>query len=409
MKKLLLIPTVLLICMVGIIFLIAIPKIEKDITTHLQTFGFKDIIIEETRVGLTNISIDNIALDTKHSNRIKNINLNINWLNYLFNNQIKSIRIEELNLTNTTTNIGTLLSYKKNINFKKLSAIPANKIQIKKVLWETVTPQGVFNFDASILIQKEDDKHKLTAFINTNQDKLSFLSQWSGTIDNNNNLQIEGTFNDFKIAHHTTEIHRGTGWMTYQETNEKSTIAGQVDAGSGKIFSIPANNIALIIGQEEDHYPILLRAQASGIPDVRLTMDMHYTNKIENQSFETTLSIKKPTIFFDYLEKQNIVHKKIKRNNYNNVPTNLTLSYLPEKRFADGPIPFNISVKQDLKDTMSGTFLIYPDSFDIRGTAEVTPPLLELIQSLWTIKEDNISGDVIRIDGNLKSFSPSSN
>ena len=77
---------------------------------------------------------------------------------------------------------------------------------------------------------------------------------------------------------------------------------------------------------------------------------------------------------------------------------------MPDKRFIDGPIPFDFKIKQNLKETLKGTFLIYPDSFDIRGTAETNRSTIELIQSLGILKEENIAEETIRLDGNIKSL-----
>ncbi len=84
--------------------------------------------------------------------------------------------------------------------------------------------------------------------------------------------------------------------------------------------------------------------------------------------------------------------------------TNITLSYLPERRFVDGPLPFDVSAQSKGKSILNGTFLIYPKDMEVRGNAQTNKKHTKDIQTLLSIPDEKVSEGTIRLDGSIKGL-----
>ena len=99
---------------------------------------------------------------------------------------------------------------------------------------------------------------------------------------------------------------------------------------------------------------------------------------------------------------QNNVFSPEKSLSLSNVETRLTAQYTPEKRFADGPIPFHLTAEEfKTNRKANGTVLIYPDQMDMRGTLNGNSDILNLISIIFGLEKTE--NDLIRIDKNLKN------
>lgn len=380
-------------------------KIQTDIENHLKNLGFKEIIIEKTSVGLTSIHTQNIKLDKDGFSTIKSLKARLFWPSYLVKKEIESVTINELVLTSLADDIdGLLLHRKKEEDLDKFFKEPINKLTIEKIIWDIATSQGAFRLEGSLAVQDKEQQKDIRASLQATQKQLTLDSQWAGTWNANNNLQLNGTIESLKLHHSPIKIGRANGWISYNNKDNTHNISGQLDAGSGMIFNIPINDIGLVIGQEKDSFPILFRAQASGVKDATLSIDMRATPDPQQADFSASLNIADTREFLNYLKNQDI-KKDIVPENYKEMGhTNIQLTYMPTRRFADGPIPFDMRIIQDSKENLKGTFLIYPDSLDIRGTAETKEEILNLLKLLLSIPDKNISENVIRLEGNLGNF-----
>ena len=53
---------------------------------------------------------------------------------------------------------------------------------------------------------------------------------------------------------------------------------------------------------------------------------------------------------------------------------------------------------------LNGTFLIYPDSLDVRGAAQGKKEAINFFQTLFNIADEKVSNDNIRFEENLKKL-----
>jgi hypothetical protein len=402
MKKILIIFTFCCALIVGAVFVIALPKTEQTIQSTLQDIGFKNVTIGHASFNLTGINFNNIQLDKDGFSVISNLNATIFWPKFFLSSKITSITIEEVRLSMVPRDLRYAI---KKFNASSLLA-SAKNITINKIILDLAAPNHALQFNGALSIQEtSDNKKSITAQLSAKQHELAFNSKWAGKIDaKSNTIEIDGDFEELKINASPLNLNRGNGWLSYSSQNGNSIVSAQFDAGNGKILGIPTKNINIILGQDPDGYPVLFRANAAGIENVQLTGDFLYTTGITNRMFNATLDIPRTDQFFEYLKVQNIIPNTTKKLTGDVTTINTLLVYTPEKRFAGGPLPFDVSIQTDLKDQLTGTFLIYPDSFDIRGTTETSKPILDILNAVFTIPEENVVDNVIRLDGNIKSL-----
>lgn len=407
MKKFFLFLLLLTTIIIASAFFYALPKAEQYTLNHIANLGYKNATIENTSITFSGFVIDKINLDKDGFSYVENVSIKLFWPSFLIKRDIDLITINKITMASVTDDLRSTFFYKNNFNTAKIASISAKKIDIKNIIWDTATPQGAIRIEAQSTIEKTKDKSLIKASVHAAQHELSFNSNWSGYFDDQNNIELEGTLDQLNVNYAPLHLHRGTGWLSYHQLEEETSLSGQLDSGSGKIFNIPINNISLTIGKKDNYYPILFRTQASGIKNVYFTSDLHYSKKTQNKTFDTTLKISDFSAFINYLKKLEIIKTDLKTGN--NKQTNIALTYMSEKRFADGPLPFDLTIEQTSSDVLNGTFLLYTDSMDIRGTAQGDEDFLGILKTLFLINDKNISGDVLRIDGNLKSLITHSN
>lgn len=403
MKRLILFLVFLIALSIGAIFFVAIPKLEKNLEASLTEIGFKHIAINDTSFNFGGVNIAEIGLDEDNFSKAQNIKIHLFWPEYIFQGEIENIEIDSIQLSSVTDEFRDLLYLIKQADIKKLSALEADELRIRNLIWDTATPLGALRFDGNITLTREETKYNVTAGLNAQQQQLSFASQWTGSFDKDQ-LQIDATFEDMGLSHPLLSTHRGTGWLSYTTGKNMPSISGQFDAGNGRLINIPINNVSLAIGKEEDYYPVIFRAQASGVENALFNMDMHYSPDITKQLFNTGLSIESPKDFFDYLRQNSLLKKDIDYSELGDYKTTVKIAYEPEKRFADGPFPFDVAVTNTNRQLLDGTFLVYPDSLDVRGTASSKTNFMKFVVTLLQVNEKNISDDVIRIDSNLREL-----
>jgi hypothetical protein len=382
----------------------ALPKAETLITKQVENLGYNNVAIEGITIHPDGFAIGKILFGPDHFNSAENIAMQVDWPDFVLKGLITTLTINKIQLASITDDANDLLRYQQEFDIAKLADIPAKKINLRSLVWDTATPQGALRLESVATLSNESDKTIINAQLNAQQKQLGFASQWQGLIDEQRNIQLDGKFDGFNVKYGPMQINRGTGWLSYSRQGEIVHLAGQLEAGSGKMFAIPMSKISLVIGQEDDHYPILFRAQASGMESVRLATDISYAHTIDKQSFKTTFNIDDPQEFLRHLEEQNLITAGKANAITIKDHTDVMLTYLPEKRFADGPIPFDLVVANRAINVLNGTFLIYPDSLDVRGTVQSNEEMIKVLKVLSIATDQNITDNSVRLDGSLKQM-----
>lgn len=383
-------------------FFYAKPKVETEIKTTLKNFGFNHAEIENSSIHLTAIFIPQIKLDKDGFSVAKNINVSLSWPRFISTGHIKKIEIAEVKLASTLQNLKFLPSKLKKLNWNAIQTVKSDEIKINNLIWDLATKEKALRFQASgaITKSKDNDDHILKATIDAEQYDIGFNSQWSGVINAKAQI-IDGEISALKFNHKSFNLNRGTGWLSYQSKDGETDLSAQIESGSGKLMGAPITNISLLGGQDTQGYPILFRAKAAGIEGTYITSDLHYAPKSEDRKFTTTLDIQNLNDFQLYLNKNNIVTKVTASDLANITDTKTYFTYMPDRRFPDGPLPFDLYTDENDKTVLEGTFLVYPDSYDVRGTLEADDKVTRAIKGFFNIDSSQISGNVIRLDSNI--------
>ncbi len=382
------------------IFLIVIPRAEKIIISNLEEIGFKNISFSQTKPTFTGLKISSVQLDKDGFNSAENIKVNIYWPTYFLKPTTKNIIIDDLKISAVPSELKDILKILNNAN--NISGILAQNIIIHKITYDLALDTKALRFEGRLMLKENDEQsHILRAVFDGVQHELAFQSIWSGKINySNRNLTIDGTFENVKVNLPPTQINRGAGWFSYISNAEENELGMQITAGSGKFFDIPLQNLNFTLGRDDNGYPLLFRSNIIGIEDSKFMADFYYANQAANRKFRSELSIPNQNDFMKILEINRVITKT---PNFDQEPpssVNAEIYYVAEKRFAGGPLPFDITFNQN----MNGTILIYPDSLDVRGTIEGDENTINYLDALIGIPEENISNNVIRLDSNIKSL-----
>lgn len=404
LKKLILSSVVFIVlCFLAIQF-IALPKAQRNLNDTFQTMGFKHTQINDLKVSLKGLSINKIALDQDGFDSAENITINLFWPSYIFKSDIKKLVINKIKISSIANNVNDIVRYKSSMNIEKINSLKIDNIEIKNFVWDIATAENAIRMEGNLKIDRQGDNKNITSNISAAQHELNFISQWAGVLNNNNDYNIEGTFDEFGFSAKPISMNRGTGWITFENKENNLNVTAQLDAGSGTILNAPFKNISFLLSQNESAYPIIFRANAAGIDDVNLYGDFQISRNISDQAFDLMLTTPDPNLFVNYLKQQNVVSGNISGKNYPIDETTILLSYDASSRFADGPLPFKLTAKTDEKSALNGTFLIYPDSMDVRGTAQGNNDVISFLQTIFHLNNKNISDGNIRLDENVKSL-----
>ncbi|HPD82656.1 MAG TPA: hypothetical protein PLK85_02465 [Alphaproteobacteria bacterium] len=381
------------------IYFYALPKAEQKILDGLASLGINNAKIEGTSIHLTGLKIDKIILDQDGFDEIKNLNANIYWPDFIRTKNIDKIVIEESSLSMTAPELRQSFIKLGKFDWSTLTRLSVDALIIHNVTLNLSASTKALRFTGNFKLRKQNDFSVFSSQIKAAQYDLGFKSQWQGKVTkNNDSVTLEALFEEVKANNKLIEMNRGDGWLSYIRKNNTSEISGQVEAGSGKIFKVPAKNISLVLGHENEGYPILFRAEAAGNEGTILTADYMYAHDVQKRDFKAALKIGNLENFLQTLKQENLIAEETSLPQLDTLETNV--KFVPEKRFSGGPIPFDVVAQNGL----NGTFLIYPDSFDVRGSLETEPDFLKFVKNLFPIPDENIVDDVIRIDGNLESL-----
>lgn len=407
MKKIILFFVILIsLCFVFVEFIL-IPKTTNQIQDYLNSAGFKHTKIENINFTTTGVNIPVAILDKDEFNIAKNIQVDLFWPTYIFNSKINVITVEEIKISSVVNTPKDILLYKHLFTKEKIENDITQDIIVKKLIWDIATPETALRLegDFELSATKNSEKKNIKGNLNAAQHELSFNSQWFGTIGKDNQFNIEGNYDGLNINTNPFQLHRATGWVNLENNPDKNQdIAIQMDAGNGTLLNIPLNNISFILNENEGAYPASFRAQASAIDGAKLFADFKISEEIEKQNFEILFDIDNPKDFLRYLNNQNILKNTNNQDTIINKKTKIYLTYKAEDRFANGPMPFSLKIAEDNKDTGNGTFLIYPNSFDVRGTAQGNSSTINLLKTFLSIDDKSISDDNIRLDTNIKNL-----
>ncbi len=285
-------------------------------------------------------------------------------------------------------------------------SLPAGDVQIEKITSDFATPYGDLRLEATMGIDAADESgnRALRAVVRARQFQLSFDTRWSGTIAPNGNMVLDADILDGRMNIGPARLSRLVGWFNWNgESADVPIVTGQIDVGSGTIFGLPLQNISATIGGTARETDIMFRTGLSGTNSALLSMDTKVS--AAGTRYDAALDIKDTETFFAHV--QTLQPKTVPEALRFLGPLRVYMNYREDRRFTGGPLPFELRAQAAGKNIVDGNILIYPDAFELRGSAQMDETLAIAVQEYFSIAADKRTGGALRLDGDIRAlFAP---
>ncbi len=377
---------ILLGLVLGSIFFFAIPQIKADIRETIQESGFKDVTFNGFQFSHTGFLLKTIKTENLE---IKNFSATLYWPTYFLERKIDSIKIDEaqVNLmidTDKRTFIYKISNYLKKIN---IATIP--QIEIKSFIVNT-------NSDITFLGSLYKNNSEISGTLTSNNNFIKLNSKWILSSASDQSKKLYFNIEEIGVKNQSLTLNRGTGWASYEIDDNQNTLNAQIEAGSGTFFKLPINDLRFVIGKDNDIQTFIFRASASGYPEIKISSDYEWKNNFNIHRLNYNFSFPSSTILKDYFSANSIL-------NIINFPelrkTSLTLDYIAERRFVEGPLPFQIKVTDENEEKLTGMVLLYPEKLDLRGTISGDVNIIDFIDNNIPFDMFRTSKNSLRLDG----------
>lgn len=399
MKRFFLFLLLFILALAALIFFIALPKAKMHIENALKDAGFTYAQASEVHFKPTGMVVENINIDADGFSKITNLKANIFWPTYFFEKEIDSLNIQYVNIISSDSSLNDFPSLKRKLNLKQLDKHQIQKVSVNHISWDFPLYNYAIRVEGNLDISRDSQGKKISMNIDARQHELTFSTKWKGRVNDNGDHFLNSTIEGFQLNLPSLSLHRSTGWFSYKNENDTTDLSGQLDAGSGAIFNLPAKNISFILGKNDQFYPVIIRAYAAGIENVRMSSDIQLSKETIYQNGQIKVTIPNFQKFLDYLKSQKII-------NISPIATSeqvdMSIALMPKRRFAGGPLPFKVKITRALNPELEGTLLIYPDTLDVRGSMKTNDDFIGIIKSLTPVNDNQIKENIIHLDTNLK-------
>lgn len=312
---------------------------------------------------------------------------------------LEDVRIDNARTSTTLNSMPDILELISGVH----KALPAGAVHMEKMVADFATPYGDIRFDITADIQPADKEGQraIGAIIRARQYQLSFDSRWSGTIAPDGALKLDGDVLDGRLNVGQARLSRLNGWLSWQShADENTKIAGQIDAGSGTVFDLPLRNITFTIGGNAQKMDMVFRTALTGSAPAEFSADLRLGG--DSKLFNMVLDIHDSAAFFSDI--QTLRPQPVPPVLRDIGALRLHLDYQAARRFESGPYPFSLRAISADADILTGNILIYPDTLELRGSAETDEDLAAAIQDYFSIADDKRTGGALRLDGKADSL-----
>ncbi|MFA5592008.1 MAG: hypothetical protein WC989_01675 [Micavibrio sp.] len=378
-----------------------LPEIARaKMEDKLRGAGYPQARIHEISISSSAIEAHDIKLDQFGFDEIKLLHADLSWPSFLLHGTLKGMSLSGIHIGRDSTNLAP--------GFKKLMqsllTLPDYRITLGGVTLDVTTDVGELRLtmDASVDTGGTDSVRTIRASIHSEQYQLGFKSDWTGTLDKNGNLDLAAELVDGRLNMGPLRISRFNGWIGANLTDGRHSIETQLEAGSANLMNVPLHNLSLIASHNDGSNNVIVRSGLSGMPDVLFTAD--YLKPGDTASFQSVLSGQNLGMLLDYIEEATGHQKVIRDALVNAGMFRMTLDFDAAKRFVGGPLPFVIALQMNGEPSLSGNALLYPDTFDLRGSLETSEELATALQNYFKIPPSMMRQNYIRLDGNIRSL-----
>lgn len=374
---------------------------EKWITGILAQAGFKDIAISDIDAGITSTTASGIKLDDKGIDVIQSITVSRGWANF-WADEDADITIVAPDIYRAAPHANIMLSWLMTLNRDALKKLPESRLVVRDGRFNIASPLGDFQFLFDIVIEpaNKEAKRLVTATAKSDQPSLDFVSEWRGWIEQDGALLADALIPEIKTRMGPVRLTRGNGWLSLSNMADFPALSGQIESGGASLASLPLQNFSLTLDASRETIILMTRAQASGADKSMITGDIIMENQQRQVGFK--LTTENLPSFLKWLEQSTGRTSDMLQKAFNGkARMELSVDYQLAKRFAGGPYPFDMYGTLDGSEFMNGTFLVYPGSFDMRGSAKVDKTYMAAVNEYLRLPDDSVSGEYIRLDASL--------
>lgn len=375
------------------------PLAHARLASMLDDAGFDhvtigDISLHPSRLHATGIKLDAYGLDT-----IAELDVSLNWPSFLTSGKISQLDVKGVSISRDSKHFASAGRQLAN----NLLRLPSYRVSVSDVTLDLDTGFGAIRttIDA-VSAPQDEDTHAIRATIRADQYQLSFNSTWEGTLKKGGALDLAGTVLDGRMNAGPLRVSRFNGWVGASIGADGYALQSQLEAGSATFMNVPLQSVTLVSDSRNAQDDVIVRAGISGLPDILFTADLNRTGS--DQSFNAVLQGKNLGGLLDYADEYTKSDKKIDEPLARLRKFSLVGTFQPEKRFAGGPMPFGVTLVADGKDMIDGNVLLYPETFDVRGSLETDDAITTALKNYFKIPSANIAENFIRLNGDARAF-----
>ncbi len=400
-KSLLMIIALLFLAVTGYAVFSFIPSVAKTrVESMLNEAGFRHVKIDNLSVSPMGFEAKDIALDEFGFDKINTLAAKVNWPAFLMTG--KSPNVLDIRGMSISRKSDTL-SYGIRGIAENLTKIEDFTLTLSDLTLDVSTPFGDIRAVLNAIIQPvEKDTHEIKATFVANQYQLGFTSDWQGKLQKGGKLDLAGNFTEGRMNLGPLRLSRSNGWLALSMTETGYSVQNQFEAGAATFMDVPLQSLSIVNDLSSEKSNSIVRAGISGMPDILFTAD--YIRNLEDQSLTAILKGKNLGGFLDFIEEQTKTQKSISEELLALRDFQITGQFQPDKRFVGGPLPFGIVMTSVDEKIMDGNILIYPDTFEVRGSLETTEEMAQALQSYFKIPSEQVKQNFIRLDGDAKKL-----
>ncbi len=365
-------------------------KSAAFISSTLQQAGFKHVSIGALNSTLGGIHASNIALDDKGIEGIANIDIGVSWPFFILFGSVKDITITGLELTRTQAQSQPVLN-----GIISLLENHADKdITFNTIQYDLLTPLGVLRLNGDVSIQaQEDDKSQIKAKLSANQFQLGFQSQWSGAVSKDGSADIYGEVTDGRIHVGAFKMARLSGWTSISGPKNNLSFLSSLIAGSAELAGAPLQSPSLHAEMSPQSKKLVTRAHFANTPDTYFTIDIEKSGSVE----QNIISVQGKS-FSSFVKDTSDSTSKLPKSLEGLGPFSINASLQDGARKQDDPFAYDIAADIDDQPAITGNILIYPKTFELRGSINVGTKLLNPMADYLEIPPEQSSGGYLKID-----------
>ncbi len=378
-----------------------IPSVAKTrVEAMLREAGFHHVKVDDLTVSPMGFEAKDIALDEFGFDKINTLTARVSWPAFLMTGKSPSVLdIRGMSIARKSDT----LSYGMRQVAESLTKIEDFTLTLSDLTLDVSTPFGDIRAVLNAIIQPiEKNTHEIKATFAANQYQLGFTSDWQGTLQKGGKLDLAGNFTEGRMNLGPLRLSRSNGWLALAMTDKSYSLQNQFEAGSATFMGVPLQSLSIVDDLSSEKSNSIVRAGISGMPDILFTAD--YTRNLKDQSLTAILKGKNLGGFLDFIEEQTKTQKSISEELLGLRDFQITGQFQPDKRFVGGPLPFGITMTSGDDKIMDGNVLIYPDTFEVRGSLETNESMAQALQSYFKIPLEQVKQNFIRLDGDAKKL-----